>query len=147
MDREAETANEELSQAIYTQVAGKLPPDVVRELCTGQALETLRGMDAQEKLNTGTEARMTEGLGQLRIRVTDNVYWAAMRDPRNRAEYGPNPWKNPKFVEKAWQKYPQIRVAARKKAGIVRPAGGFPAAAAESHGPKIKPSEEKMLVG
>lgn len=140
MDREAETANEELSQAIYTQVAGKLPPDVVRELCTGQALETLRGMDAQEKLNTGTEARMTEGLGQLRIRVTEDVYWAAMRDPRNRAEYGPNPWKNPKFVEKAWRKYPQIRVAARRKAGITH--SGLPGRAAA-----VKPYEERMLVG
>jgi len=121
MDQEAATANEAIAQGMFQQLDGKLSPEVVHELCTGQALETLSGMDAQDKLNAGEEARMIDGLGQMRIRVTEDVYWAAMRDPRNRADYGPNPWKNPKFHEAAWKKYPQIRVASKRKATVTHP--------------------------
>jgi len=121
MDREAETANEAIAQSIFTQVEGKLPPDVVHELCTGQALTELRAIEEQARMNKGVEADMTDGIGQVRIRVTQDVYFAAINDPRNRAEYGPNPWHNRKFRAKAIQKYPEIVVKARKKAGIVVP--------------------------
>lgn len=121
MDQEPETAGDSLSQAIFTNVDGKIPPDVVKELCRGHALTEMRAVKEQEQINKDTAVRGVDGIGQVRLRVSADIYYDAIANPTNRRLYGTNPWKNPEFRRKVAKKYPQLVPKYQPKATVVAP--------------------------
>lgn len=121
MDREPETAGDAISQAIFTNVDGKIPQDVVKELCHGHALQQARALKEQEELNKNQPVRGVDGVGQVRLRVTADIYYEAIANPVNRRLYGPNPWKNKEFLRKIAKKYPQLVPQYQPKATVVAP--------------------------